>query len=166
MGSAFFPPGDVPAGFVPIERRRVAWHPHPLLTEILNLLHGTPLGQALHDRATEVVGLKHLSEPVDHATALAPFRWMLERATGDGLPLTAAGYLRPADVKAVAAELPTMDDWIFGITREVNVQPVLAFRQAMMTARLIRKYKGTLRLTKAGREGLTDPSALWLQLAG
>ncbi|MFT3833173.1 MAG: hypothetical protein QM711_07605 [Micropruina sp.] len=91
----------------------MAWDLNPVLTDVLNTLgEKTPLGQAFKDRAVEVSMAKVLGDPVDHAEALVAYRHLLEQADGDGLPLTAAGYLRPADVQTLAAVMPTMRDWI------------------------------------------------------
>lgn len=118
------------------------------------------------DRAAEISTTGVLGDPVDRSEALAAHRWVLEHADGEGLPLTAAGYLKPADVKALAAVLPVMIDWPFPVSREVNAHPVLAFREHLKHAGLLRKYKGTLRLTKAGRTALADTPQLWRHLAG
>ncbi|MFT4234961.1 MAG: hypothetical protein QM607_08200 [Microbacterium sp.] len=70
-----------------------------MLTDVLqNLGEETPLGQAFKDRAVDVSMLKVLGDPVDHAEALSAYRCLLERADGDGLPRTTAGYVKPADV--------------------------------------------------------------------
>lgn len=42
------------------------------------------------------------------AMALAPHLWFLDRATGGGISLTSAGYLRPADIVAARGILPAM----------------------------------------------------------
>jgi len=165
MTSAFHRPRGLPPGVESARHRRVTWRLHPALTDVLNALEGTPLGQAFEDRAVEVSTSKVFSDPLDRAAALAAHRWMLEHADGDGLPLTAAGYLKPADVKALAAVLPTMRDWIFTVSREIDAHPVLSFRVHLKAIGLLRKYKGALRLTKAGREGLTDATVLWRRLA-
>ena len=108
--------------------------------------------------------LKLLGEPVDHAGALIAYRYLLERSDGDGLPLTAAGYLKPADVQALAAVMPTMRDWIHKMAREIDVHPVLYFREYVKSIGLLRKYKGALRLTRLGRAALNDPNVLWEHL--
>lgn len=148
-----------------VSHHRVTWRLHPALTSVLNRLERTALGQAFKDRAVEVSASKVLSAPIDHSTALVAYRWVLERADGDGLPLTASGYLKPADVQALAELLPTMRDWPFKMAREIDVDPVLDFREHLKEVGLLRKYKASLRLTKAGREGLADADALWLRLA-
>lgn len=165
MPSAFFPPERFPGVPGPVRRRRVTWRLHPALTNVLNQLEGTALGQAFKDRALEVSTSKVLSDPIDHAAALTAHRWLLERAEGDGLQLTAAGYIKPTDVKALAAVMPEMESWIFTIGREIDAHPVLYFREQIKEIGLIRKYKGTLRLTRAGRAGLAEPKALWRHLA-
>jgi hypothetical protein len=165
MTSAFHRPTDPPPGRGPLRHRRVAWNLHPVLTDVLNTLAETPLGQAFKDRAVEVSMLKVLGEPVDHVGALVAYRYLLERADGDGLPLTAAGYLKPADVQALAAMMPTMHDWIHKMAREIDAHPVLHFREYVKSIGLLRKYKGSLRLTRLGRALVNDPTALWAHLA-
>lgn len=156
----------LPPGIVSAHSRRVTMRLHPALTDVINALEGTPIGRDFKDRAVEVSTPTLLSTtPIDHTTALAAHRWMLERAADDGLPLTAAGYLKPADVKALAGVLPTMRDWIFPISREIDAHPVLHFRERMKADRLLRTYKGTLRVTSSGRRGLADATHLWRHLA-
>ncbi|MWB97646.1 hypothetical protein [Agromyces seonyuensis] len=161
MTSAFHRRRDSDA---PLTRRMVS-RLHPALTDVLNRLEGSPLRQSFTDRAVEVSTSKAFADPVDTAAALTAHRWLLERADGDGIPLTAAGYLRPADVQALAAVLPSMQDWIFAVHREIDAHPVLDFREHLRDIGLLRKFKGTLRLTRLGRAGLADGAALWQHLA-
>ena len=99
----------------------------PRLSGILADLDGTPLGQALSDRLTQLVEVAEPTPQGDELrAALHPHLWFLGRAMPDGLPLTQAGYLRPADVKATAEVLPAMQGWIFPVTRgepEVDRHP-------------------------------------------
>jgi hypothetical protein len=85
---------------------------------------------------------------------------------GDGLSLTSAGYLRPDDVRALAAVIPTMADWIGTANRESHTYPVLSFRESVQKLGLIRKYRGRLLLTKAGSSLRDNPEALWRYIAG
>lgn len=165
MSSAFFPFGEGPPPRGPMRHQRVAWELHPILTAVLNRLADTSLGPAFKDRAAEVSMSKVLSAPVDRAAALAAHLWVLNHAEGNGLTLTAAGYLRPADVKGLAAVMPEMQDWIFNVGREIDTHPVLYFREYLKEIGLLRKYKGTLRLSRLGRAALTDVDVLWEHLA-
>lgn len=165
MTSAFHRPTDPPPRVGPLRHRRVAWNLHPVLTDILNTLGETPLGQAFKDRAVDVSMLKVLGDPVDHAGALVAYRDLLERADGEGLRLTVAGYLKPADVQALAAVMPMMRNWIHKMAREIDVHPVLSFREYVKSIGLLRKYKGSLRLTRLGRVAANDPTVLWKHLA-
>lgn len=165
MTSAFHRPIDPPPGAGPLRHRRVAWNLHPVLTDVLNTLDETPLGQAFKDRAVDVSMLKVLIAPVVHAEALVAYRHLLEQANGDGLTLTAAGYLKPADVQALAAVMSTMRGWIHKMAREIDAHPVLHFREYVKSIGLLRKYKGSLRLTRLGRVAANDPNALWERLA-
>ncbi|HKU11277.1 MAG TPA: hypothetical protein VJQ61_08620 [Sinomonas sp.] len=146
-------------------RRRIMQRLHPALTDVLNRLDGTSVGPEFKERAVDVSLSKYLAAPIDYGTSLAAFRWILERADGDGLPLTASGYLKPADVKTLGALLPTMHDWPFTISSEVRANPVLYFRDYLKAVGLVRKYKSSLRLARAGRDGLADNAALWRHLA-
>lgn len=105
---------------------------------------------------------------VDAETAarmVRPYRWFLDRAGTEGINLTSAGYLPPADVEAASAELGLADEWIGKLNREVQTAPVLDFRESMMRLGLLRKYRGTLLATPAGRKLRDNPVALWWHLA-
>jgi hypothetical protein len=90
---------------------------------------------------------------------------MLDRIGTGGLQLTAAGFLKPADVRDVAAELPTMADWIFRVTTEIHTQPVLFFRDRLASLGLVRTVKAKLVATRKGRAAAADPEYLWNHLA-
>ena len=78
--------------------------------------------------------------------------WFLERADAEGgIPLTGAGYLRPADVEAASAVLPQMADWIGMNNREVHAVPLQMFRTSLQRAGILRKHKGALLLTRRAR---------------
>jgi hypothetical protein len=117
--------------------------------------------------AAAVAGIPEPERPDEAAVAQAvrPFRWLLEQVGADGIQLTGAGYLPPAQVQAFAAELGTADRWIGKLNREVQTYPVLAFREAAQQARLVRKHRGRLVRTPAGRKLVSDPAALWSHLA-
>jgi hypothetical protein len=83
---------------------------HPALTEMLNGLADTELGDEYRQKAVAVSTHLLTAPPIDRLAALAPHRWLLERARRDGLPLTTAGYLKPADARELAALLPEMRD--------------------------------------------------------
>lgn len=104
--------------------------------------------------------------PDDELTAgLRAHRWFLDRAADGGIALTAAGYLKPADVVEAAKIVPAMGDWIGSHNREVQSAPILDFRESLQSMGLLRKYKGRLVLTKAGAAAQRDPVRLWTQLA-
>jgi len=92
--------------------------------------------------------------------ALAGVSWFLEFAK-DGLPLTASGYLKPVDVGALAAVLPEAGRWHGKKNREDLTPAVAEFRQAMHELGLIRKFKGRLILTPAGRQCRGHPEMVW-----
>ena len=64
----------------------------------------------------------------------------------------------------MAEVVPTMQDWLWPVSREVDVHPLRHFRASMQSAGLLRKYKGTLLLTKLGRQLRQDPVRLWTHL--
>lgn len=111
-----------------------------------------------------------LDEPVlvDAAVAermVEPFGWLARHVGVRGVDLTSAGYLRPADVVAIAEHLHLEDEWIGTLNREVHTPPVLVFRQACQAAGLLWLSKGRLRATRQGAHLAADPVALWWHLA-
>ena len=111
-----------------------------------------------------------LLEPVlvDAETAtrmVRPYSWFLDRVGTEGIKLTSAGYLPPADVETLSAELGLADEWIGKLNREAQTWPVLDFRESVMRLGLLRKYRGTLLATPAGRKLRDNPVALWWHLA-
>lgn len=138
----------------------------PRLASVLGRLDGDAPAPDITDRLARLVAeCQEVEAGVDRVAAVSSFRWLLDRAADGGLPLTEAGYLKPDMVRNLADVLPTMDDWIFGVSREVNTQPVLCFREAVQRLGLLRKHKGALVLTPAGRVVHQDPTALWGHLA-
>ena len=127
-------------------------------------LEGTAVYADFKARALKVATSGLADDPVDHRAALKSHLWMLDRVEPDGLKLTDVGYLKPVDMKATAAVLPTMTGWIFGINTEIHTQAVLYFRQHLMQVGLLRKFKGRLTATRKGRAGLADPEVLWAHL--
>ena len=103
----------------------------------------------------------------DVATRMvAPFGWMVRHVGASGVALTGAGYLRPADVRAVAVALDLGREWIGTLNREHLTAPVLAFRQACQAAGLLRLAKGRLTATRQALGLVDDPVRLWWYLAG
>src|SRR5690606_37032561 len=88
------------------------------------------------------------------------YQWLLDRAVG-GLPLTAAGYLRPADVEAASAVVPAVGDWIGKKNREDLTLPLLNHRESMQAMKLLRKFKGSLKLTRLAARAQRDTEELW-----
>jgi hypothetical protein len=65
----------------------------------------------------------------------------------------------------VAEVLPDAREWIGKANRESHTMPVLDFRQSLQQLGLVRKYRGTLLLTRFGRSVRGDPERLWRQIA-
>ncbi|WP_164984116.1 plasmid pRiA4b ORF-3 family protein [Oerskovia turbata] len=104
----------------------------------------------------------------DRATAsriTAPYAWFIRHVGVDGVALTSAGYLRPTDVEAVAAELNLAGEWIGTRNREATTYPVLAFRECAQALGLVRKVKGRLTTTRAARALAADPEGLFAHIA-
>ncbi|MGH3459133.1 hypothetical protein [Aeromicrobium sp.] len=139
---------------------------HPRLSHVLSGLAGSPLQQALGDRVAEV-GASAGPSPTGEALreTLAAHLWLLERAgSPDGLPLTAAGWMKPAMLTEFMSVLPTAADWIHSATREIDVDVVSDFRVTLQNYRLLRKFKNSLRLTEAGKAAVAHPADLWMFL--
>ena len=101
-----------------------------------------------------------LAFTAEEAAALTrPVRVVLD-VVGDGLALTAAGYLPPRAVEAIYRALGMGDEWIGKGNREDQTLPVLRLREQVARLGLIRKAKGQLLPTVVARKVRDDPSAL------
>ncbi len=104
-------------------------------------------------------------DTVTAARMVRPYTWVLDRVGDEGIRLTGAGYLPPAHVEAAATELGLLEDWIGKGNRESQTLPVLHLRETATKMGLLRKHRGMLLLTAAGRRLRTDPVSLWWHLA-
>jgi hypothetical protein len=96
---------------------------------------------------------------------LRPLDWLLTEI-GDGLALTAAGYLPPRTVARALDELGWRDELIGPASREVDAYPVLVLREAATRLGLVRRRGARLRVTPGGRAAVADGRALWTAVAG
>ena len=137
----------------------------PRLAWALDELQGTKAGDNLLQRLESLASIAQ-PRPEGPAldVALGAHRAVIGIAAS-GIRLTQAGYLPPAMVRAIAPHLPTMDDWIFPIEREVHAQPVQRFREHLIEVGLLRKASGSLMITAAGRRALGDSTVLWGHIA-
>lgn len=136
------------------------------LAELLESVRLAPARRKLR----RLLGAARLHDPVSVDTDTAarmtrPYRWLLNRVGADGIKLTAAGYLPPADVEAAVEELEIGETWLGKGNREIQTYPVLELRESAQRAGLLRKQKGTLSVTARGRKVTKDPVALWIHLA-
>ena len=87
-----------------------------------------------------------------------PFAWFVRHVGIDGRPLTAQGYLKPADVTAVAEHLRLDDEWIGTVNRESLTPAVAEFRTAAMRTGLLRVAKGRIHAWARGQRWPTSLS--------
>ena len=126
-----------------------------------------------HDAARYVAGFvdaAQTDQPVTidgDAASSATFviRTVLDHVGDDGVALTAAGYLKPASVSALMAELDPERKWIGRATTEAQTQPLLGAREIITRLGLLRKYRGRLLPTKVGAKLRHDPVKLWWHVA-
>jgi len=135
------------------------------LVDLVNRLRYTRVGEDLAQRVVTLAMDRTDPDPEAMSAALAAHRWFLDRAKGGGIELTSASYLKPDDVEAASAVVPAMGDWIGKNNREIHAVPLLEFRESVQATGLLRKYKGTLLLTRAGAAAQRDVAKLWAHLA-
>ncbi len=138
---------------------------NPALAKLLQGLRHASVGDQLIALGLGLSEPGSRMRPEEFDAALRPVLWFLERAQGQGLALTSAGYLKPDDVRAASAVVPGAKGWRGSKNRETLTRPVLAFRQMLQTLGLLRKHKGRLVTTKAGARGLVDHGFLWGHIA-
>lgn len=136
------------------------------LVDLVNRLRYSGVGEDLAARMVTLVLPSDEPSPEELQQSLRAHRWFLDRAADDGIELTSAGYLKPADVEAASLVVPAMADWWGKNNRESNARPLLDFRLSLQSIGLLRKYKGKLLLTRLGAAAQADPDELWDLLAG
>ena len=136
------------------------WGVKPIVLAFASMFRGTPDADAM----LAAVLRTPRTTPDERTDHLAPITRYLDHV-GEGVPLTAAGYLKPADLDAIALVVPTVQGWIHSRTREVDCDAALGFRLALQCLGLLRKAKGVLSCTKAGSRARKDPEFLWRHLA-
>src|SRR4051812_15956766 len=99
-------------------------------------------------------------EPLPDADVVEPYRWFVA-GLGDGVKLTAAGYLPPALVRETMPRFGWDADWIGAGNREDLTGPVRDLRDTARQLGLVRVHRGRLLPTSAGRRYAEDPTALW-----
>ena len=85
---------------------------------------------------------------------------------GDGVALTAAGYLPPAVVQQIAERTGISDWWIGKGNREDLTYPVADIRSTARALGLVTVRKGRLAPTAAAKRCGQDPQALWRHIVG
>jgi len=118
------------------------------------------------DALISAAELSDLAEPDDATKArmVRPWAYFLD-LIGVGVKLTAAGWLPPALVTQIATDLNLTESWIAKANREDQTLPVLRIRESATALGLVRKLKGQLVPTAAGRRLAGDPGALWDHVA-
>lgn len=136
----------------------------PRLADLVLRLSHRSIGPDLTVRARALVSEPPRLTGDEMRASLQAYTWFIDRAK-DGIPLTAAGYLKPADVKCASAVVPMMGGWIGTLSRERDAIPLLDFRRSLQSMRLLRKYKDKLLLTRPGAGVQQDVHRLWDLLA-
>jgi hypothetical protein len=95
---------------------------------------------------------------------LPALAWLLARSL-EGLPLTAAGFLRPALVRE-AVERFGLESYGDKPRRETDVPALAELHDLIIEMRAVRKRKRELHLTRPARALVGDPAALWQAAAG
>ncbi len=101
----------------------------------------------------------------DAANLIGPFRVLLD-VVGDGLPLTSAGYLKPAAVEQIAHETGITEWWIGKANREDLTWPVWEIRATARALGLVSVRKGRIAPTRAVADRRADPQAILRHIAG
>jgi hypothetical protein len=137
--------------------------PEPLAAPLAELVRRTPSDP--HFALPHLVAAADLRDDSlpDAATREAmvrPFLHLLALAGGDGIALTQAGYLKPTVVTELAGVLG-LDEFWGKANREEHTFPVALLRETAQSLRLVRRHKGRLVLSPAGRNVAHSPELLW-----
>ena len=130
------------------------------------------LARSMSPRARRVLGeltepawqLRHELTGPEIDAAVRPLAILLDVVGEDGAELTGAGYLKPDVVVRLGAETGIGEWWIGKVNREDHTPPIRQLRSAAQGLGLVRKHKGRLVLTPAGRRVRGNPASLWAHL--
>ncbi len=100
----------------------------------------------------------HEAEPApqDLAAIARPYRYLVELAGEEGIPLTAAGWMKPSYVERAYRDLGLEEDGIGKGNREDQTLPVAQLRTTCQQVGLLRKHKGRLLVTRLAQSLTTD----------
>lgn len=101
----------------------------------------------------------------DAARLTETYRIFLD-VVGDGVALTAAGYLPPTVVEEIAARTGVAEWWIGKANREDMTHPIAAIRSTARALGLISVRKGRLSPTAAALRCAGDPQAILRHILG
>lgn len=102
---------------------------------------------------------------VEAARLTETYRTFLD-VIGDGVTLTAAGYLAPTVVEQIAERSGIGDWWIGKANREDLTPPVAEVRNSARALGLVSLRKGRLSPTASAIRCGQDPKALWRHIVG
>ncbi len=139
---------------------------NPDLVDLVNRLAYSPVGEDLTARAVRLLGDPARVGEADLRDSLRAFTWFLERAADDGIPLTAAGYMKPADVEAAAQLVPMMDGWIGKANREIDTAPVLTSESFCNSSGCFASTRERSGSPSSARRPTSSSDALWSILVG
>lgn len=121
----------------------------------------SPLAELIVDAR---LGSSVLPDAEARAELVRPWLRILELVGDEGMALTQAGFMRPAIVSTLAAELVEAQPWMGKVNREEHTPPVAQLRTSATAMRLVRKTKGRLVLTSAGRAIGGNADRMWDRL--
>jgi hypothetical protein len=137
--------------------------PEALAEPFADLVRRTPWarGFALPDLVAKAdVRDATLPDEPARVAMVRPLLVLLDMVGDDGLLLTQAGYLKPATVVELTGVLE-LDAFWGKRNREEHVLPVAQLRATAQALGLVRKHKGRLVRSPAGRRTVGDPDGVW-----
>jgi hypothetical protein len=90
---------------------------------------------------------------------------LLRLAGTDGIPLTGAGWMKPAIVEQIAGEFGLLGTWMGKGNRENQAMPIADLRASAVTSGLLRNHRGRLLVTTLGASVRTDPDRVLTAVA-
>lgn len=142
--------------------------PAPVTVELASLLEVSRNrgSRLLRDALADPASFGPTGVSADAAARLTePLRVLLD-VIGEGVGLTAAGYLKPTDVEQVARRTGIAEWWIGKVNREDLTPPVAQVRDTARALGLVSVRKGRITPTLAARRCGEDPEALLRHITG
>nr|WP_281497024.1 plasmid pRiA4b ORF-3 family protein [Ornithinimicrobium sp. F0845] len=136
-----------------LSQRENRW---PVALEVLQGSVASPVAARISALCVEARAADGSLDEEDLAEIVRPFRYLVELAGQDGIPLTQAGWIKPTVVKQILTDLDLDRPWLARRHQELSTPPVRNLRHTCQELGLLRRRKDRLLVSRQAKALATD----------